>query len=82
MVFICATSKASRLTTCSYTPWPTTRAPPIALDDVEGAEFFRVKTQRVAGAPVFAVKKSSDLTIRMVDGSADRQQKASFEGQF
>ena len=27
--------------------------PPIALSNVEGAEFFRVKAQRTAGAPVF-----------------------------
>ena len=56
--------------------------PPIALDDVEGAEFFRIKSDRTAGTPVFAVKKSSDLTVRMVDGSADRQQKDLFQGQF
>ena len=48
--------------------------PPFALDDVEGAEFFRVKTQRIAGVPVFAVKKSADLTMRMVDGTPDHQQ--------
>ena len=56
--------------------------PPIALDDVEGAEFFRIKSNRAAGVPVFAVKKSSDLTIRMVDGIADLQQKGSVYGEF
>ena len=56
--------------------------PPIALDDVAGAEFFRVKAQRGAGTPVFAVKNSSDLTVRMVDGAEDKQQKAAFQGQF
>ena len=46
--------------------------PPIALDDVDDAEFFRVKTQRAAGTPVFAVKNSSNLTVRMVDGAEDK----------
>ena len=56
--------------------------PPFALDDVEGADFFRIKSDRVAATPVFAVKNSLDLTVRMVDGSADRQQKVLFGGQF
>ena len=56
--------------------------PPIALDDVNGAEFFRVKADKSAGTPVFAVKNSSDLTIRMVDGTNDKEQKARFDGKF
>ncbi len=56
--------------------------PPFALDDVEGAEFYRVKAQHIVGTPVFAVKNSSDLTIRIVDGVEDKQQKALFQGNF
>ena len=56
--------------------------PPIALDDVTGADFFRVKSDRAAGTPVFAVKNSSDLSVRMVDGSEDKQHKANFQGEF
>ena len=50
--------------------------PPFALDDVNGADFFRVKADKSAEAPVFAVKNSADLTIRMVDGTNDKQQTA------
>ncbi len=56
--------------------------PPIALDDVDNAEFFRVKAQHAAGTPVFAVKNSSNRWIRMVDGTQDKQQTAFFQGQF
>lgn len=56
--------------------------PLFALDDVEGAEFFRVKAPRVEGAPAFAIKNSSGLTVRMVDGTEDKQQKTRFEGTF
>ncbi len=54
--------------------------PPIALSDVSEAEFFRIKADRAVGTAVFAVKSSSDLTIRLVDGAEDVQQKANFEG--
>jgi hypothetical protein len=56
--------------------------PAIALDDVVDANFFRIKTQKVKEVPVFAVKNSSDVTIRMVGGVEDRQQKALFHGTF
>ena len=56
--------------------------PPFALDDVDGAEFFRVKTQRAQGTPIFAVKNSSNLSMSMVDGMDDKQQKARFDGKF
>ncbi len=54
--------------------------PPIVLSDVNGAEFFRIKADRAAGVPVFAVKNSSDLTIRLVDGTEDKRQKELFQG--
>ena len=47
--------------------------PPFVLDDVAGAEFFRVKADRAAGVPTFVTKNSSDLTMRMVDGTPDQQ---------
>ena len=48
--------------------------PPLALSDVTGAEFFRVKADKAAQTPVFAIKDSSDLTIRMVKGMEDKKQ--------
>ena len=56
--------------------------PPFALDDVSGAEFFRIKADKAAGTSLFAVKNSADLTIRMVDGSEDQVQKTRFDGNF
>lgn len=56
--------------------------PPLALDDVDSAEFFRVKADRAPGAPVFAVKNSANLTVRMVAGTQDRQQQVLEQGNF
>ncbi len=56
--------------------------PPIALSDVTGAEFFRIKADRGANIPVFAVENSSDLTIRMVKGALDQEKKELFSGKF
>ena len=47
--------------------------PPFVLDDVNSAEFFRVKADRTAGVNNFAFKNSSDLTMRMVEGTPDKQ---------
>ncbi len=47
--------------------------PPFCLDDVNGAEFYRVKAQHGGDVPVFAVKKSSNVTFRMVDGVKDKE---------
>ncbi|RYX82167.1 glycoside hydrolase family 28 protein [bacterium] len=56
--------------------------PPFVLDDVDGAEFYRVKAEHKEGRPLFAIKNSSNLTMRMVDGVEDKQQKALFQGNF
>ncbi|BCM91443.1 hypothetical protein IAD21_03316 [Abditibacteriota bacterium] len=56
--------------------------PPFVLDDVDGAEFYRVTTDRTPGTPIFAIKNSANLTLRMVDGTEDKQQKALFQGNF
>ena len=53
---------------------------PFVLNGVKGAEFFRIKADRASGVPVFVSKNSSDLTMRMVDGMADKQQMKKFEG--
>ncbi|MGH9401742.1 MAG: rhamnogalacturonidase [Terriglobia bacterium] len=37
--------------------------PAFILDDVEGADFLRIKAQRAAGAPVFALNKVEDFGI-------------------
>ncbi len=56
--------------------------PPFVLDDIVNAEFFRIKADRAAGVPAFTVKDSSDLTLRMVSGVPDKQQKELFQGEF
>jgi hypothetical protein len=47
--------------------------PAFVLDDVQDADFFRIKTPRVAGAPLFALHKVSDLAIHMCSGIPDTQ---------
>ncbi len=56
--------------------------PPLALSDVVGAEFFRVKADKAEQTPVFAIKDSSDLTIRMVKGAQDKEQKELYQDNF
>ena len=53
---------------------------PFVLDDVESAEFYRVKAEHGAGVPIFAISNSADLTMRMVEGVDDQQKKARFQG--
>ena len=49
--------------------------PAFVLDDVQDAEFFRIKTPRVAGAPVFALNKVSDFSVHKCGGVPDTQLK-------
>ena len=49
------------------------RRPAFVLDDVQDAEFFRVKTPRAPDAPVFALHNVSDLSVRAVAGVKDTQ---------
>ena len=49
--------------------------PVFVLDDVQDADFFRIKTPQTAGVPVFALHKVSDLAVHMCGGVADTQLK-------
>ena len=45
--------------------------PAFFLDDVEDADFFRIKVPHGADAPVFALHNVSDFGVHMCDGVAD-----------
>jgi polygalacturonase len=47
--------------------------PAFVLDDVAGAEFFRVKTPKVADVPVFALRHATDFSAHMCKGVQDTQ---------
>ena len=47
--------------------------PLFVLDDVQGADFFRIQGSRAAGAPVFAMHDVSDFDVHMCAGVADTQ---------
>jgi polygalacturonase len=49
------------------------RRPAFVLDDVQDADFFRVKTPRVAETPVFALHNVADLSVHMCSGVKDTQ---------
>jgi len=50
--------------------------PAFVLEDVEGADFFRIKTPQTAGVPEFALHKVSDFAVHMCDGVPDTQLKS------
>ena len=50
--------------------------PAFVLEDVNGADFFRIKTPQTAGVPEFALHKVSDFAVHMCDGVPDTQLKA------
>ena len=47
--------------------------PVFVLDDVQGADFFRIKTSHTAGVPVFALHNVSDFDVHMCAGVPDAQ---------
>jgi hypothetical protein len=47
--------------------------PEFVLDDVQGADFFRIKGSRAAGVPVFALNNVSDFDVHMCAGVPDTQ---------
>ncbi|HXR34409.1 MAG TPA: hypothetical protein VN754_00565, partial [Candidatus Binataceae bacterium] len=47
--------------------------PAFVLDDVEGADFFEIKTPHAADTPVFALHNVTDFTVRMCAGVKDTQ---------
>ncbi|HWC98736.1 MAG TPA: glycoside hydrolase family 28 protein [Candidatus Sulfopaludibacter sp.] len=47
--------------------------PAFVLEDVQGADFFRVKTPHAADAPVFALHNVGDLSVRMCSGVKDTE---------
>jgi hypothetical protein len=49
------------------------RRPAFVLEDVQGADFFRIKIPHVDGVPEFMLKKVSNLTVHMCSGVADTE---------
>jgi polygalacturonase len=47
--------------------------PLFVLDDVQGADFFRIKGSRTTGVPVFALHDVSDFDVHMCAGVPDTQ---------
>jgi hypothetical protein len=47
--------------------------PVFVLDDVQDADFFRIRTPRVADTPVFALHDVADLSVHMCSGVKDTQ---------
>src|SRR5215467_13394077 len=47
------------------------RRPAFVLQDVKGADFFRVRTQRTSGAPTFALKQVTDFSVAQSRPVAD-----------
>jgi polygalacturonase len=45
--------------------------PAFVLDDVHGAEFFRIKTPRVEGAPLFAMHNVTDFSVHFCQSVTD-----------
>jgi hypothetical protein len=45
------------------------------MDDVQDAEFFRIKVPHVDGVPEFALHNVSDLSIQRCSGVPDTQLK-------
>lgn len=45
--------------------------PAFVLDQVEQADFFRIKTPKVADAPVFALSKVSDFSVHFCNTAPD-----------
>jgi len=45
--------------------------PAFVLDDVQDADFFRVKVPRIADAPTFALHRVSDFSVHMCDSVTD-----------
>ena len=49
------------------------RRPAFVLDDVQDADFFRIKTPQVADTPVFSLHNVADLSVHMCTGVKDTQ---------
>ena len=49
--------------------------PAFVLDDVEDADFFRIKVPHAAGVPVFALHNVSDFAVHMCGGVPDTELK-------
>ena len=47
--------------------------PAFVLDDVQDADFFRIKTPVVPGTPILALHKVSELSVHMCAGVPDTQ---------
>ena len=49
--------------------------PAFFLDDVQDADFFRIKVPQVAGVPEFSLHKVSDFSVHMSSGVPDTKLK-------
>jgi hypothetical protein len=49
--------------------------PAFVLEDVQDADFFRIKVPHAAGAPAFALHKVSDFAVHMCSDVPDTQLK-------
>jgi len=49
--------------------------PAFVLDDVEDADFFRIKVPHAAGVPTFALHNVTDFDVHMCSGVPDTQLK-------
>ncbi|MCU1233731.1 MAG: hypothetical protein JWP63_1698 [Candidatus Solibacter sp.] len=47
--------------------------PAFVLEDVQDADFFRIRTPHTSDAPVFALHNVADLSIHMCSGVKDTQ---------
>ena len=47
--------------------------PAFVLDDVQGADFFRIKVPHADGAPAFMLKKVNNFTVHMCSGVPDEE---------
>lgn len=56
--------------------------PPFVLDDVTGADFFKVKAARLDGLPFVRATNIRDLIIRASDGVRDLEAKSLDKGQY
>ena len=47
--------------------------PAFVLDDVQDADFFRIKVPHVADVPLFALHNVSDFSVRQCNGVKDTE---------
>jgi polygalacturonase len=56
--------------------------PGFVLDDVDGADFFQIRYPRAMPQPLFRVRKSKNLRVRLADGVREFPDQAELDGDF